>query len=73
MKAAMRAIPVKVALDMIPEDQRKDAAKAIIQERMDSAVRLFGDPRIEAWELAEDLEWDVSDVYDAWDYDENAA
>lgn len=73
MKAAFRSISVATALELIPKELHVESIKSIIQHRMDSAVKIFGDPRIEAWDLAEELGWDISDVYDAWDYDENAA
>jgi hypothetical protein len=73
LKASLGAITVKDALLLLPEEAREESVKRIVQDRLDRSVRLFGDPRIEAWDLAEELDWDISDVYDAWDYDENAA
>lgn len=56
-----------------PKRDRTQVTKDIIQARLDRAVRIYGDPRIDAWDLAEELGWDITEVYDAWDYEENVA
>lgn len=64
-------------VEQLPKRDRKKAFKDIIQQRMDKAVRIYGDVRTEAWDLLEELfEYDyedISDIYDAWDYEEGAA
>lgn len=62
--------PIKPLLKKMSRNLRDAATKEIIQGRLDRASEVFDDVRIEAWEIAEDLDWDISDVYDAWDYDE---
>lgn len=62
---------VDVFKDMSPYE-RQQSIKKYIQETMDRACRLFGDVRITAYEIAEELidfDIDFSEVYDIWDYD----
>jgi hypothetical protein len=62
--------PIKPLLKKMPRNLRDAATKEIIQGRLDRAADVYDDVRFEAWEIAEDLDWDIGDVYDAWDYDE---
>ncbi len=72
-QAALGMVTLKEALSEIPDSDREAAIKHIIQARLDRAQRLFGDVRVEAWDLAEELDWDITDVYDGWDYEEGSA
>lgn len=72
-QAALGMVTLKEALAEIPDSDREAAIKHIIQARLDRAQRLFGDVRVEAWDLAEELDWDITDVYDGWDYEEGSA
>lgn len=59
-------------LNMMSADDRRQAEKDIINTRMDRALRLYGDVRYDAYVLAEEFDWDIGDIYDAWDYEEGS-
>jgi len=61
--------PIKPLLKKMSRNLRDAATKEIIQGRLDRASEVYDDVRIEAWDIAEDLDWDISEVYDAWDYE----
>ena len=65
--------PIKPLLQKMSRNLRAAATKEIIQGRLDRASDVYDDVRYEAWEIAEDLDWDVSEVFNAWDYEENTA
>jgi hypothetical protein len=52
-----------------PEKEHDRIKKMVIQAKLDIGVELYNDIRFDAFELAEDFDWDISDIYDAWDYD----
>jgi SOS-response transcriptional repressor LexA len=60
-------------LGLMTADERRQAQKDIINARMDRALRLYGDVRYDAFVLAEELDMDIGDIYDAWDYEEGSA
>jgi hypothetical protein len=71
-EAGERMSTVEV-LNMLTADERRQAQKDIINARMDRALKLYGDVRYDAWVLSEELDMDIGDIYDAWDYEEGSA
>ncbi len=67
---ARNGVPIRNILKQIPESGHEHAKKIVIQTRLDMAAELYHDVRWEAFDLADELDWDISDVFDAWEYDE---
>lgn len=65
--------PIKDLLKKLPRNLRGPATQEIIQGRLDRAAHVYDDVAYEAWQIAADLDWDISEVFDAWDYEENQA
>lgn len=65
--------PIKPLLQKMSRNLRDAATKEIIQGRLDRASTVYDDVSYEAWEIAGDLDWDISEVFNAWDYEENQA
>lgn len=73
LKVVAETGTMKQLLDELPEAEAAAARYDIIQARMDRALRLYGDVRYDAHVLSEELDMDIGDVYDAWDYDSEAS
>lgn len=69
---ARNGVPIRTILKQIPESGHEHAKKVIVQTRLDMSASMYEDVRWEAFDLADELDWDISDVFDAWDYDEGA-
>lgn len=67
-KMAYSGIPVPVILQPYEGAELERAKAIVVQAKLDRAVMLWNDVRWEAFDLAEELDWDISDIYDAWDY-----
>jgi hypothetical protein len=59
-------------LGQFPEKDREEIKLLIVQGRLDFGAALYGDIRGDAFDLADDFDWDISDIYDAWTYDDAA-
>lgn len=64
--------PIKPLLQQLSRNLRTQATKEIITGRMNRAAHVYDDVRTEAWDIAEDLDWDISEVFNAWEYDDTA-
>lgn len=73
MQIMLEEKTLKEVIESFPKRDRNQVTKDLIQARLDRASRLYGDVRLDAWDLAEELGWDITEVYDAWDYEENVA
>ena len=69
---ARNGVPIRNILRQIPESGHQHAKEVIVQTRLDMAAELYEDVRWEAFDLADELDWDISEVFDAWSYDEGA-
>ena len=72
---AQKGVPVSAILG--PFEDNPEATQRIkeliVQARLDMSAAAYNDVRWDAFDLAEELDWDISDVYDAWNYDEPSA
>lgn len=64
--------PIKPLLQKLSKGLRTQATNEIITGRLNRAAHVYDDVRFEAWEIAEDLDWDISEVFNAWEYDDTA-
>jgi hypothetical protein len=64
--------PIKPLLQKLSRNLRAQATREIITGRLNRAANVYDDVRTEAWDIAEDLDWDISEVFNAWDYDDTA-
>lgn len=64
--------PIKPLLQKLSRNLRTQATNEIITGRLNRAANVFDDVRLQAWEIAEALDWDISEVFNAWEYDDTA-
>jgi hypothetical protein len=60
-------------VNLWPPEERERVKSLVVQARLDFSAVLYNDVRFDAFELADDFDWDISDVFEDWSYDAEGA